>query len=72
MKEKNVGWVEQSETQQNQGFFVLAYPVGSCYVPQTPLACLSAPPNAVAPQPTPKFIPIIYFPSPSSDARVKF
>ncbi|MHC5937229.1 hypothetical protein [Nostoc sp.] len=25
MKEKNVGWVEQSETQQNQGFFVLDF-----------------------------------------------
>ncbi|MEH1906596.1 hypothetical protein [Nostoc sp.] len=32
MKEKNVGWVEQSETEQNQGFFVLGF------VPQTPLA----------------------------------
>ncbi|HBW30892.1 MAG TPA: hypothetical protein DEF48_12550 [Nostoc sp. UBA8866] len=25
MKEKNLGWVEQRETQQNQGFFVLGY-----------------------------------------------
>jgi hypothetical protein len=25
IKEKNVGWVEQSQTQQNQGFFVLGF-----------------------------------------------
>ncbi len=41
MKEKNVGWVEQNETQQNQGFFVLGYPAGSCYVPQPNLPLLT-------------------------------